>query len=289
MKFSLTHTLAKVIFTLSLLNTPAAFAAETDNQINKTEIEHSDEELIGFLKIGYGYKHEVSPYFEEVEKLSLYVNGRYQWHGFFVEAYYGTNERQEGLTVGYNFYNTKQWNFDVVNIQAHDGVNIEIYDTDKTLIKNLDHTEMLALRATGNFGQTTLQLLAAPYSFNDDNDEAFYASAWLGRTWYLKNWELNGSIGIKYSSEELLDYYYEISDVEATEHFQAYNPSSGIDVTGQFIVSYPIAENWLFESYFRYTNYSSSINDNPVMQFASKASGRDEDTTEMGLLVSYVF
>jgi outer membrane scaffolding protein for murein synthesis (MipA/OmpV family) len=148
---------------------------------------------------------------------------------------------------------------------------------------------MLALRATGNFDRTSVQFMLAPYSLSDELEKGLYASLWVGQSWQVKNWQFHSSLGLTYRSADILDHYYSISDEEATEHFQAYKAGSGIDVTGQLTASYPISSNLLFESYIKYTDFSSSANDNPVMQYASKIADRSEQMTEFGVLVSYVF
>jgi len=257
----------------------------------------------GYLKIGYGYKNVSSPYFSEVNVRSYYigdvngdsifVNGRYQWEGLFVEVFHGANERNEGLSVGYNFHNTEHWSFDINTVTVHSDIESEIYDTDKIFYQQFDSATMVGLRATGHYGQTTMQFLLAPYIIDDEIEEAvdtsLYLSAWLGHSWQIKNWSIHGSIGLEYRSADLLDYYYGISAEEATDNLGEYQADAGVDFTTQLSTSYPISENWLFESYLRYTDLSKSINDSPVMKFTSGFSERIKEITEVGILVSYVF
>lgn len=279
MKNSIKYFSLNTLLGLALAAPSLTFAQETANQNNDG----------GFLKVGYGYKHETSPYQSAVKGGSLFVNGRYQWNGLFVEAFYGANERNEGLSIGYNFYNTEHWNFDINTVQAHDDINWVIGDGDKVIVQDYENTDMLGLRATGFYDQTTLQFLVAPYSFNSSYDDGIYASAWLGQSWQLKNWEFHASLGLEYRSEEIMDYYYAISNEQATEHLTAYDPSAGIDATAQFSLSYPISQHVVFESYLKYTDYSSGVDDSPIMGLLSNINGRDDNKTEFGLLVSYVF
>ena len=286
MKKTLQHLPLSLLICLSVMNSTHLFAEEVAAQ----EKVITEESLNGgFLKLGYGYKVEISPYASEVNKFSMFLNGRYQWNGLFVEAFYGANERNEGLSIGYNFYNTDNWNFDVSTINAHGEINVDIVDTGKTLSQHYDNTDMIGLRATGNFEQATIQFMLAPYAIDSDFDDAIYASMWLGKSWQVKNWQLNGSIGLEYRSQEMLDHYYGISAEEATEHFGPYEADAGIDVTVQISASYPISTNILFESYFKYTDFASSISDSPVMQFAGSFGDRAKERTEVGVLVSYVF
>ena len=272
---------------LILLCSAPSFA--NDQTASQSETSATKSADGGFLKVGLGYKHEMSPYEERVQGLSLFVNGRYQWNGLFVEAFYGANERNEGLSFGYNFYNSEHWNFDINTVKAHGEIRVNIHDEDKMLIQQYDKTEMIGLRATGHYGQTTVQFLVAPYSFNDNYDDGIYASMWLGKSWQLKNWELRSSIGLEYRSEEITEHYYSISAEQATKHFVEFDPDAGIDVTAQVSLSYPISRHVLFESYLRHTNYSSAVENNPVLAYASQLDSRADKKTEFGLLLSYVF
>jgi len=286
MKKILQHFSLNLLIGLSTISSAQLYA---DELINEAPEQAQEDRNGGFLKLGYGYKFEESPYENEVNHFSMFLNGRYQWNGLFVEASYGANERNEGLSIGYNFYNTDNWDFDVSTINAHGEIHAEIRDQEKILSQHFDNTDMIGLRATGNFDQTTVQFMLAPYAIDSDYDDAIYASMWLGRSWQVKNWELHGSIGLEYRSQEMLDHYYGISAEEATEHFGPYEADAGIDVTAQISASYPISANILFESYFKYTDFASSISNSPVMKFAGSFGDRAEERTEVGILVSYVF
>ncbi len=290
MKNFIFQTLICLVFCASLVSLSAS---SNDIETAQTSKETEENNNGGFLKVGYGYKFEDNPYNEGVNGLSLFVNGRYQWEGLFVEVFHGSNQRNEGLSVGYNFYNTEHWNFDINSITIHGSIQNEIYDVDKIFRQEFDSTTMVGLRATGHYGQITMQFLAAPYIIDDEVDDAvdsgLYASAWLGYSWQIKNWSIHSSVGLEYRSSDLLDYYYGISADEASAHFGQYQADSGIDLTTQLSASYPISEDWLFESYLRYTDLSDSVTDSPVMRFAKNLPERSEAMTEVGVLVSYVF
>lgn len=255
----------------------------------------------GYLKIGYGYKFEESPYHDEKNGPSMFVSGRYQFeNGLYLEASHGANELSIGNSVGYNFYNTDHWNFDVHGMQAHgrtemgfgfknandESAAIEILHMDRKA------TYMLGLRATGTYDQTLFQFTVAPYSFNDKYDDGVFATAWAGHSWQIKNWEVHASAGVNYRSEEIINYYYSTSDevvAKGEPSLGAYQADGGFDVTAQVGVSYPISKNILFESYLRYTDVSDSISDSPVMQAFANLDGRAENVSEFGILFSYVF
>ena len=245
----------------------------------------------GYLKVGYGFKYQKSPYYSEESGGSLFLSGRYQIKpGFFIEASHGANELDQGVNIGFNFFNTDTWSFDLMTVRGHGENSYHFGNNGETvLIETRKSTNMLGVRSTGSFGRSTVQLTVAPYSFNDRYDNAVYASLWGSHSWQLKNWQINAAIGAEYRSRGMLDYYY--STNEAMENFgmPSYQASSGINLLSQIGVSYPISENVLFESYARYKHLSSSISDFPVMRLASQFEDRQKHETEFGILVSYVF
>jgi len=278
---------------LTTFNSPELLA-ETTTTIqapnDSKAIQLSDEERSGgFLKLGFGYKAVTMPYEDKEKGKTLFLNARYQWENrLFVEAAF-YRVLNSGLNIGYNFYNTERWNFDLVTNIAHGANETGYIDQGKVFYKKSDITRMLALRTTGSFDKTTVQFVVAPYSLNSDYDNPLYASLWLDRSFQIKNWELYGAFGLEYRSQDMLEYYYGISEENATANFTAYNPSSGIDTTGEIGASYPISNKWLFETYYRYTRLADSISDSPIMKFASNLESRSKNMTEFGILVSYVF
>jgi outer membrane protein len=293
MKTLIRQTLIGLCFGITLVSLSASAKNFETEQASEESAESEENFNGGFLKIGLGYKVEENPYNEGVNGVSLFVNGRYQWEGLFVEAFFGANERNEGLSIGYNFYNSEHWNFDIKTVMAHGNIYNEVYDVDKIFYQPLDSATMIGLQATGHYGQTTMQFLVAPYLIDAEVDDAvdnsLYASAWLGHSWQIKNWSIHASVGLEYRSSDILDYYYGISPEEATANFGQYQASSGIDLTTQISASYPISEDWLFESYLRYTDLADSISDSPVMRVAKNEPNRAEAMTEVGVLISYVF
>jgi outer membrane scaffolding protein for murein synthesis (MipA/OmpV family) len=251
----------------------------------------------GFLKIGLGYKFEQNPYEDEKSGLALFLNGRYQMDmGLFIEASSGINQRQDGISIGYNFYNTQDWSFDITTVKAFGETKVVgeflepgSLEAPTIVIDKRGSSEMLGLRATGTFGNTNLQFLAAPLLLNDDYDDGVYASFWLGRSWQIKNWEFYASAGLEYRSKEILAHYFEPSAALIDAGVPSYNSGSGVDYTFQVSATYPISENLIFESYSRYKDISNSITESPVIAATSQLNGRDEAETEFGILVSYVF
>jgi len=245
----------------------------------------------GYFKIGVGYRFETSPYNDEKSELSIFLDGGYQWeNGIFVEAPGVSNKLNPGFTVGYNLYNTQHWNFDFIGNSAHGIIEYGVTENDESIYIKRDGTFRAGFRATGNYGQNTIQFNITPYSFNDEYGDGIHASVWFAKQWQIKNWNAHASIGVQYLSEEILDYYYGIPDEIAISNSPAYKAKSGFNTSFQIGADYPISQNWVFESYLRYTDLADSINDSPIMYNAIKfGTSRSENITEAGILVNYVF
>lgn len=309
MKSSLHHTILN--FTLALLIF-CAVPCVADN--NTTSSHVKDEQGAGFLKLGVGFKSRSSPYSQEKNGYATFIDGRYQWqNGVYVEYSNGKNELNQdenggaelnqGLSFGYNFYNTEHWNFDLNISQAHGKLGLGFIDdvnSERSFFIRTKMTDMLGLRATGNYSQTRVQFIVAPYSFNSEYDDGLYASLWLAQSWQIKNWEVYASLGAQYRSEEIISYYYELPEARsktgfadyntAVNNFDHYHASAAVNLTMQVGLSYPISENWLFESFIKYSNVSDSITDSPVMFLLVTSEGKfSKHISEAGLLFSYVF
>ncbi|MFT4807686.1 MAG: outer membrane protein [Paraglaciecola sp.] len=282
----------QILVNLCLSITLVSLSASADDfEVEQTlegSAESEDNNNGGFLKLGFGRQYKDSLY-DYSNEWTLFVNGRYQWHGLFIEYTNSKDLSNQGPIYGFNFYNTEQWNFDLNVRQVHHASGI-LFSNENEQFFNVsrDETKMLVLRATGSFEQTSVEFSISPYSLNDEYDDGVYASFWADRAWQVKNWQFNAAIGLTYRSAEILNHYYGTPDGPIIEGFD-YQASAGVDVTAQIGVSYPISENWIFESYFRYTDITDSITDSPFKQRHSQNYSLSENAFEFGILVSYVF
>lgn len=305
MKIFIRQILIYLSLTATLIGMPAlANALETEQELENSK-EPEENNNGGYLKIGVGFRYQKGLYTDKLNGLGVFFSGRYQWHGLYLEV---TNNKQRldaGASFGYNFYNTEHWSFDLNVHSVHgdqEGV-LFFRQNDQLIFPERNSATMVGLRATGRFEQTSVQFSISPYSSNyKDNDgvhttnnrydDALHASFWLDRSWQLKNWQFNAAFGVTYFSEDILNYYYgtpielydDIPEGDKISSFE-YQASSGIDVTAQVGVSYPISQHWIFESYARYTDVADSITDSPFIQRWSTSESR----IEFGALVSYVF
>ena len=283
---------------IAVLSLPILSAYAENNGTEQPIFSH-DGEGGGFLKIGAGYLNKSTPYGDKNTGYETFFSARYQFeNGLYGEFSNGANEINSGRSIGYNFLNTEKWNFDLSIMQGHGASTIAYIfesneqitsESSKNKIKlELGETYMLGLRATGKFDDTLVQFIAAPYSFNNDYDDAYYASAWLSEEWQLRNWQLHSSVGVTYRSAGMINHYYNLN-VRVDSEPALPKLDDSLNVTAQIGASYSFAENWLFESYYRYTKLSDSIIDSPVIQLKDPVSGSVDHESEFALSVSYVF
>lgn len=243
----------------------------------------------GHFSLGLGYAYQKGPLRQAVSDPTIFFSGRYQWRGLFAEFANGTSGAQTPPTVGYNFHNSDHWNFDAIVAWTDLGTSFKGNFNGEYQNLSTDSSAGLGLRATGAYGDYTLQLVALSQSDND-MEEGYFGAAWLARNWQLKNWSIQGLFGAQYRSEEVMDYYFGVSERDAGNgFFPAYNAEAGTRYTVQLDASYPISQHWVFQTYTRHTEFSKSAKDSPLMVFLTEHVGRPESELEFGLLINYVF
>lgn len=271
-----------------LLSTGVSFAEEV---LQEDSVIENDRDGY-YLSIGAGYRNHESPLRDIDDGFQVVFKGRYQWHGAFVEIGSDPSSEKSLPAIGYNFYNTDHWNFDLIAAITDGGGRVSYEIEGETKYVSSDQTRGAGFRALGSWGDTMLQLVALPY-INEDlrSDSAIdYASLWVGHRWQIKNWSLNGLVGAKYRSSGLLDYHFGITEgSEANAVLDAYQPGSGVDYTAQIDLTYPVSKNLLFQIYTRHTTYSDEILNSPIIKGVRQFHGRPEKEQEFGILFNYVF
>lgn len=245
------------------------------------------------LSIGLGYVNTESPLYieEKVDGLRVSIGGHYQWKGLFVELANDPSRDKNLPAVGYNFYSTEHWNFDLIAAAAtgRSEFNYEVDGEAKQI--SGEATRGVGLRAQGAWGNSIVQMVALPYFHEDfrSNSAVDYASLWVGHRWQVKNWSVNGLLGAVYKSSGLLDHHFGVTESETDEIVWAYEPSSGIDYTAHIDLSYPVSKNILFQIYSRHTQYSEETLDSPIIELVREWEDRPEKEHEFGVLLNYVF
>lgn len=254
-----------------------------------------DDDLSGgFLKLGIGLGSASSPFWDKNNGVKINLTGRYQWKGGLFTEFPGLFSNADaymnnGPSVGWNFLNTEQWNFDVIAPLIYGATDYEeTNESGETLTVERNNELRLGLRATGSFDNYFVQFSGTTFPFKDQLSGGIVASAWGGKRWQIKNWNLFSAIGLRYESQKVLDYYFGIPEHESSELTPEYEADSGVNLRAQLGVSYPISKKWVFEGALNYTKFSDSIMDSPVI-VNTMSSERTEDQLLTSFTINYVF
>jgi len=266
---SLTVIIFFVVITLT-------FSVNAQEQINN---KLSDTEDGGFFEITTGVVALKSRYVDAPKDIGLVTDlrFRYYWNNFFLEY-----EGFKGLGfpgVGYNFYNQNAWMFDVFITETHPAIlwdggdgNIEngvINEQDGLIgITPRDSDGRMSLRATHFIDErTALRIVIAPMSdLKEIEGISPYLAVWYGKTWQYQNVNFHTTLNAQYYNANTLDYYYGVADKDISEKFNYYyKAKSGISLSVELGMVYPLATDWLLEGSFKFTHLPDSIYNSPLI------------------------
>jgi hypothetical protein len=231
-----------------------------------------------YLDVGIGLGVESDPFIFDDENSSgfdLYLNARYQKHGFFVEVPLGASKQQATIiSFGYNFLNTEDWSYDLRIAMNHRDLD-HILPESQINSRRVSHAK-LGLRVLGDFDNTHIKLIAAGAS--GDPESGLYASAWVSQNYQYYNWGLYASFGAEYRNEDVVSFFYGVNDIQGLPNYRG---KAGIEYTTQVGFDYPINEHWVFEGFVRAIALPSGVSDSPLVDGSS--------VVESALMVKYVF
>lgn len=248
----------------------------------------TDDDGGNYLSIGIGARVSQSLFRGDESGLALYLNGRYQWRGLFVELPSAPRSAVSGPTIGYNFFNTEHWFLDAVYMLTDGDLKLRGIINGQNVNFFREQSESFGLRATGVYGRNTLQLALLPFN-NEEYDRGTYASAYIAREWQVSNWTLRGILGAQYRSEEIMDFYFGIDSDEATVLFPEYRAKAGTRFSMQLEALYPLTRKLVLSGYVGHKEFSDSTKDSPISRFSVDALGRPDNESNVGVVLSYVF
>ncbi len=266
--------------TFKLLSIITLHALSLIMLITSTETAAEEENIRdgAYLDIGIGLGVESDPFIYDDENDSgfdLYINGRYQKYGLFVEFPHGTSKQQATVfSFGYNFLNTDNWSYDLQVAMNHRDLE-HILPESNINSRRVSHSK-LGLRVLGDFDNIHLKLIVAGAS--GDPDGGLYASAWLSQNYNYYNWNIYGSFGLEYRNEDVVNYFYGMNEIEDLPYYRG---EAGFEYTGQLGASYPISEVWVLEGFFRTILLPSGLSESPLVD--------GHTVVEAALVVKYVF
>ena len=231
--------------------------------------EHS--ELSGSMELSSSIVAFRSRFAYAPQHLGALLNIRlnYQWNGFFIEDKGLNNLGLPGL--GYNFYNDQAWSLDIYLNEIYNEMATEDSDDlgneqDGLVgIHRRAPDDRIGLRATYYIDDNSVfRMLAAPISALDDN--GFHFAAWYGNTWQYYNINFRSVLGAQYDSAKTLNYYFGVAPAEASDKFPVYQAGSGVTLSAELGLSYPLAKDWVLESSLKFIRLPDSIYHSPLIE-----------------------
>lgn len=228
----------------------------------------------GFLDLGLGLALSKQLFFGYPEgnrnnnievdtELNLVVNGRYQYHRWFVEVF---STSIAGLNVGYNVVDNENWSADII-ISPIFG-----YLGEKTSDDWRDLNEREAVVGTGlrlsYFKRDNIFQFRLLYGLGETEvPDAVNASIYYGYTWQVRNWNFHVLSGFEYYNKQVVDHLFGVSEAEAALNPELFAYEAGAASFGVAEIggAYPIAEDWIFRAQYRYSHIFNNASDSPLL------------------------
>ncbi|MBQ4838121.1 MipA/OmpV family protein [Pseudoalteromonas luteoviolacea] len=241
----------------------------------------------GFLSLGFGASYGGGLLSNIATRPLININGNYYFeNGLFIEVPGSDSKFEPDWAMGYNLYNTNEWEFDLIFSSAHS--HMTYYGYFEGNYDDRDLTGYIGLRVTGALGQYQIQSILAPKADNSEYDGGAYASLWVARSWQIKNWNYYASIGFQYRNSNMLNYYYGVP--YKSSRVAPYEASGGVNTLLKFGFTKPISESWVVDGSIGFTDYASSIDKSPYSIDALKyVSNRSKLGRNVNITLSYVF
>ena len=306
MYHSLTHNMKKTTLALALCCWSLSTTASTTESPTSSTTE-SDSGVFAAISFGGGFAQtsgingnlDVNEDYDDFLFLGLELKA--QWRGLFVELPGRSQEKIDGqfsgTSLGYNFYNTPNWSYDLYAVQSSQKNTYRLSSPNETLEFEREGDFRLGFRASGYFDDLFTQFIVTPHSFQDEIG-GVEASASVRQNWQYRNWNIYNSIGVRYRSADIIDHFYGVDDAlsaqiiqlasedpnidNLTEYFEPYEADGGLSLHGEVGFEYPISENMVFGGFFQYVVASDAAKDSPL--FVGDRTGN-----AFGLSVTYVF
>ena len=269
-----------LILLAGLLVLQAARAADIAHEVRQGDTESSLALELG-LHFGYfkvplvGFaSDDAEDSTEGMFSLGPVLQGRAEWRGLFAELF---RESYNGVALGYEAWADEYNAIDLVLTN-----NLTDYDPGIGEFSSLQLRKgdvIAGLRSTHFFDRSIVQLEL--YGEATSRHKGYVAAAHLGRFWQIRNWNLHAVSGLRYLSGQVLDYYFGVSNSEASAGIPVYKASGGTLVSLEFGSTLPLTEKWVFRGTARGHYLPDAIADSPL------ADGRL--VTEISTSISYVF
>jgi len=213
--------------------------------------------LVGFIDAKV---HDDDPN-KVLYSLDLGLQGRLAYKGVFAEV---IQESFNNITFGYSITNTENFSLDFIATQSFDGVERSQAKGFETITDRKGDVN-LGFRSIVYNGRNVFQ-----FGLTSDVNDAhggFMFSAQYGRQFQVRNWNLHSLIGTRYFSEKMIDFYFDVSEAEATDTLPSYSSSEGGFLpTLQLGATLPLNEHWVLRATGEYSYLPGTVRKSPLSQ-----------------------
>jgi outer membrane protein len=183
-------------------------------------------------------------------------------HVFPFVMYQGQNFYLRGPNFVYKFYDKDKLTIDALLSWRFDG-----YDADDSSdLDGMDDRDMTAelgasVSYKDGFGVTR-------FSFLNDiigKHNGYLLRLSYEKTFRRKNLTLTPSVGLKWQSENFVNYYYGVRSKESRPSRPKYHPSDALNPFMSLRLTYKFNEQWDIFSSFQYQWLGNEISDSPIV------------------------
>lgn len=226
---------------------------------------------------------------------------RAQYHGFFIELPGNSQETEDGQyagpAIGYNFYNSRHWAWDVYFANTAQEVEYRLNGPLQAYHIKRESDERAGLRLSGYFDQMLTQLTLMPNSFSD-GISGLEATASARYDWQIRNVNVYIAGGVRYRSSEVWTHFYGLTEADSEQislvaegfeqaqrirdYFVPYQAGSGMALSARVGFEYPLNQRWVVGGFVNVERLPSGAANSPF---------RDGDNVNVTSLFSltYVF
>lgn len=224
-----------------------------------------------------------------------------EYKGFFYEQPGLAQERIDGQfsghAGGYRYYIDDSWNLDFLITAATDELQSTFVSPEDRIVESRRRDRRAGFRLTGVLDNYFVQAMWTPHSLRS-NIGGNELSLSVRRDWQIKNLNFYASVGARYRSSEIMQYYYGISDDLSQDLIELVQPEINPDIDAEILApsqvgggaiistrvgfEYPLSENWVMGGVATYQRFPSAMSDSIFIGF-------DDSQSVFALSLTYVF
>lgn len=207
------------------------------------------EELKGSI-LGLGVLYSTEPYTDVDEDFWVVPIIKVRYKKFYID----------GKSLGYILNDSEEFEFSVLLKPRLMGYE----DSDSPVLAGMDDRDWSidgGFRFKWNNQFFSLSVTTLNDLLNEHQGQEF--SCVVSRE--FKDGIFIPRIGVRYLSDDIVDYYYGVLGNEATTSRAAYTASDAVNYFTGFSLAIPIGEKWAIIGDFEYENLNSEIEDSPIV------------------------